>query len=124
MLGSPQPLLVLVDDDASLLGALKFAFETEGFAVATYADAESLLANPPAQRAACYVVDLKLPGLSGIGLIESLRLSGETAPTILTTTHPDRVTSTRARMAGAEIVEKPLDDNLRRRVASLVASRA
>ncbi|WP_395646930.1 response regulator transcription factor [Terricaulis sp.] len=122
MLKPDQPLLVLVDDDDSLLAALKFAFETEGFGVASYCDAESVLASPPATRPACYIVDLKLPGLSGVGLIESLRLSGETAPAVLITTHPDRVTNTRARMAGAEIVEKPLDDDvLRRKVASLIA---
>lgn len=123
MLDSPKPLLVVIDDDASLLSALKFAFEADGFSVADYGDAESFLAAPPPAAPVCYIVDLRLPGLSGVGLVESLRLSGEKAPAIIVTTHPDGVTDSRARMARAEIVEKPLvGDALRHKVASLLAA--
>ena len=123
---APQPhasaaTLALVDDDPALLNALRFAFETQGFDVCAFADAESALkADCAAWR--CMVFDLMLPGMTGLDLLDRLRAVGVTAPAILITTHPSFVTQARARAAGAEIVEKPLlDDALAARVASLVA---
>lgn len=114
------PLLVLVDDDPAVLGSLTFAFETEGFSVRAYPNAEALLAQAP-PNCACYVLDQRLPGLSGLDVLERLRQLGEHAPAVLITTHPSAETRSRALAAGAEIVEKPLlGETLARHVRDVV----
>lgn len=122
---SPQPAqgpILIVDDDIALLAALRFALETEGFAVVAYPDAESALAAAPAKRG-CLVLDQRLPGMSGLDLLEQLRRRGEIAPAVLITTNPAPATRMRAKAAGVEIVEKPLLGNaLTRKVASLMGS--
>lgn len=116
------PLLVLVDDDPAVLGSLTFAFEIEGFAVQAFPDAESLLANGVG-ACDCLVLDQRLPGLSGLDLLERLRSQGQAAPAVLITTHPSRDTCRRAKAAGVEIVEKPLlGETLARHVREVVAA--
>jgi len=117
------PVLALVDDDPAVRHALSFAFETAGFEVATFADAEAALAAPEQRSWRCLVLDQKLPGMSGLDLLERLRAAGIEAPTILITTHPNRATRARALAAGVEIVEKPLIDNqLSQRVRDIMAA--
>jgi FixJ family two-component response regulator len=114
--------VVVVDDDLALLAALRFALEAEGLRVAAFADAESALVGAPGQLS-CFVLDHRLPGMSGLDLLEQLRSRGETAPAVLVTTNPAMATRSRARAAGVEIVEKPLLGNvLTRKVFSLLAS--
>lgn len=103
-----KPLVILVEDDPAVLGALAFAFETDGYAVRACTDAESLLASPPTDERLCLIVDYKLPGLSGLDLVASLRGIGVAAPAILITTNPPDLTRRRAAAAGVAIVEKPL----------------
>lgn len=107
----PVPVLVLVDDDPAVRHALGFAFETAGVRVHTFADAEAVLNVHDRTAWSCLVLDQKLPGMSGLDLLERLRAAGVEAPTILITTHPTRITRQRALEAGVEIVEKPLLDN-------------
>lgn len=99
--------MALVEDDAAVLKALKFAFETAGYTVYVFSDAETMLAAPP-NGCACFVLDLKLPGMSGLDLYDRLRSNGQTAPAILITTHPSTEAVTRAAAASVAIVEKPL----------------
>lgn len=111
-----QPV-VIVDDDAALLAALKFSFEAEGMIVATYPSGEAMLAQGGGP-AACYVLDLRLPGMSGLDLLDRLRVRGHLAPAVLITSNPAKATRLRAEEAGVTIVEKPLlGDMLRRLVA-------
>jgi FixJ family two-component response regulator len=113
------PRVVIVEDDSSLLGALAFSLETEGYEVASYVDAAHLLAAPP--RADCLVVDQKLPDLDGLGLIRELRALGNDTPAILITTRPDERCRRAAAQAGVQIVEKPLvDSTLRRAIEAAV----
>lgn len=101
--------LVLVDDDPALLHALSFAFETQGYDVRPYASAESLLAATATwEGPACLVLDQKLPGRTGLQLLEELRARAVTAPAILITSNPTRAIRVAAAAAGVEIVEKPL----------------
>lgn len=101
------PSILVVDDDAGLLAALCFAFEMEGMAVEAYSSAEAALAAAPA-RHDCLIFDQRLPGVSGLELLERLRQRGETAPALLITSNPVAATRNRASAAGVEIVEKPL----------------
>lgn len=105
--------LVLVDDDPALLHALSFAFETEGYDVRAFADAESLLADAEAHHVSlCLVLDQKLPGMSGLALLTALRARNVAAPAILITSNPTAALRREARAAGVEIVEKPLLDGV------------
>jgi two-component system response regulator FixJ len=113
--------IVIVEDDASLLGALAFALEADGFAVHAYERAASLLSAPV--HADCMVIDMRLPDIDGLTLISRLREKGVWAPAILTTTNPDERTRRRAAGMGVEIVEKPLiTGELRGRIDDLVAA--
>ena len=112
--------ITLVEDDASLLSALTFALEADGYAVAPYAAARPLLENPPASD--CLVIDLKLPDMDGLTLIARLRALGHQAPAILITTNPDARLHRAAAAAQVAIVEKPLmGAELRHRIELAIA---
>lgn len=117
--------LALVDDDPAVRHSLAFAFETVGISVSAFSDAESALASPDRLAWRCLVLDQRLPGISGLELLDRLRAAGVRAPSILITTNPSRETQARARAAGVEIVEKPLLDNqLSKKVQALMAGAA
>jgi FixJ family two-component response regulator len=100
-------ILILVDDDASVLSALKFAFEVEGFDVRAYANGESLLSEAHIPEFGCLILDYKLPGLNGLQLLSRLRSRRVTLPAVLITT-PEPAVVAKAAAAGVPIVEKPL----------------
>jgi CheY-like chemotaxis protein len=114
-----RPRITVVEDDVSLLNALAFALEADGFAVAAYTAAAPLLARPPS--ADCMVVDLRLPDMDGLSLIAALRALGPQPRAILITTNPDARLRLAAAKVGVEIVEKPLiGGELRQRIAEAV----
>jgi DNA-binding response OmpR family regulator len=114
---------VVIDDDDHLLEAMRFAFETEGYVVTTFASGEAALQSPPRDPWTCLVVDERLPGVSGLETIAGLRKLGVQAPAILVTTHPTQSDHRRAAAAGISIVEKPLlGDVLGRRIAALLGA--
>jgi two-component system, LuxR family, response regulator FixJ len=110
-LAMPSPIVIIVDDDAAVLGALKFAFEIEGFAVRTYATGDAVFGDAGLADCACFIIDQKLPGLSGLELVAALRKRQIAAPAILITSHPTIMLRERAARAGVWIVEKPLLNN-------------
>lgn len=113
-------VLALVDDDAALLHALTFAFETRGYEVLPYATAEEALAAEQLPSWRCLILDHRLPGMSGLDLLERLRVRRIETPALLITSNPTAATRTRAARIGVEIVEKPiLDDVLLERVGML-----
>ena len=118
----PAPLCVLVvDDDAALLGALEFALRAEGYCVCGCADAATAL-QAPGDQLSCLVIDYRLPDIDGMDLAERLRGAGVTAPMILMTSNPDARCRARAARGGAVIVEKPLlGDRLLRQIRALTA---
>jgi FixJ family two-component response regulator len=120
LVSSEMARLALVDDDAALRHALAFSFETQGFAVAAFADAETALADPGLGEWRCVILDQRLPGMSGLDLLERLRAMALATPALLITSNPTRQTRSRAAKVGVEIVEKPLlDDVLVERVLAL-----
>jgi FixJ family two-component response regulator len=80
----------------------------EGFDVATYASGEELLAS--LEPCACFVIDQRLPGLTGLALISRLRAAGRAEPVLLITTSPSAQVRAEAAAANVEIIEKPLID--------------
>lgn len=114
MASSAKPTVYVVDDDAAVLGSLRFLLETDGFAVRTFKNGTTLLNAAGVRDADCYVIDYKMPDINGIDLVARLRQSDIRAPVILITGYPDENISTRAAAAGVkDVILKPLlDENL------------
>ena len=114
----PKPTVYVVDDDAAVLGSLRFLLETDGFAVRTFRNGTALLNAVGADGVDCFVIDYKMPDINGIDLVGRLRKSEIDAPVILITGYPDENISTRAAAAGVkDVILKPLlDENLVRRI--------
>ena len=107
--GDPaQRLLILVEDDAAVLGSLSFALETEGFTVASFGSAEALMRSSISIVDACLIVDQMLPGVSGLDLLEQLRTKNPTQKAILLVSLITPQIELRAKRNGLTIVEKPL----------------
>lgn len=99
---------IVVDDDADLLGALRFSLELDGLRVITHRTAESVLAQTLPRDRACLVLDYRLPSASGLELLANLRDEGVELPAILITSHASPAVRLQARAVGAVLVEKPL----------------
>ena len=121
-----KPTVYVVDDDAAVLGSLRFLLETDGFAVRTFKNATTLLnASGVEEGADCYVIDYKMPDINGIELAGRLRRSYGDAPVILITGYPDGNISARAAAAGVkDVIFKPLlDENLLKRIRRAIQER-
>jgi FixJ family two-component response regulator len=106
-----SPMVCVVDDDTSLLRALRRLLDATGFRVETFSSAEEFLGSEHRGRADCLVLDVHLGGLSGLDLQERLKTSGVNTPVVIITAHDDLRTRERAARAGAvEYLRKPFDD--------------
>jgi two-component system, LuxR family, response regulator FixJ len=105
--------VLLVDDDAAVRSALKFSLETEGFAVRLYDKAAALLADQSLPARGCLVVDLRMPGMDGLELIDALRARRIELPAILIISErASNQLRSRARRSGVDkVLEKPLSDS-------------
>lgn len=104
-------IIAVVDDDAAVCNSLKFALELEGFAVHIYANGAELLRARDIECCNCFVVDQKMPGMSGLEVIDKLREAHIVAPAILIISQPSPALSARAAKANVPIVEKPFLGN-------------
>jgi FixJ family two-component response regulator len=105
-------IICVVDDDDSVLRALRRLLAASGFAVEVFSSAEGFLASTYRQRAACLVLDVHLRESSGFDLQRELVAAGERIPVIFITAHDDAPTRERARQAGAVCyLRKPFDDD-------------
>jgi Response regulator len=95
-----KPLVAIVDDDLSIRNGTRDLLNAAGFSTAIFEDARSFLASASRATAACLVTDMRMPGMTGLELIETLVASGHDIPTVLITAHPEKVTRSRAREAG------------------------
>ncbi len=106
------PLIYVVDDDASVREALSSLIRSAGLRVATFASAQDFLARPQTDAPSCLVLDVQLPGLSGLDLQRELARAQVQIPIIFLTGHGDIPTSVRAIKAGAlEFLTKPFNDD-------------
>ena len=100
----------LVDDDESLRTALQRLLTAAGYRVRTYASAGEFLLEPPVDTPGCLLLDLHMPGPSGLDLQEALKRHGVRLPVIFLTGHGDLSTGVRAMKAGAvDFLTKPVD---------------
>jgi FixJ family two-component response regulator len=107
----PAPVVFVVDDDASVRAALDSLFRSVGLAVRSFGSAQEFLSAPPAEGPACLVVDVRLPGMSGLDLQRHLAERDSGLPIIVITGHGDIPMTVRAMRAGAvEFLPKPFRD--------------
>ena len=100
----------IVDDDASLREAVGSLLRSEGLKVETFASAREFLASPRLDPPSCLVLDVDLPGLSGLELQQELVKENVRVPIIFLTGHGDIPMSVRAIQAGAlDFLTKPVD---------------
>ena len=105
------PTILVVDDDLGVRNSIKFSLEVEGFAVRVYRSGSEFLASDSLTACKCFVIDQRMPGMSGMEVISALRGRNVTAPAILILSQPNRVLSARAAEAHVPIIEKPLLNN-------------
>src|SRR5713101_7709960 len=108
---SENSFVFVVDDDRSIRESLQNLIRSAGLEVKTFASAREFLTSPRAKGLSCLVLDVELPGLSGLELQEELAKADVEIPIIFLTGHADIPTSVRAMKAGAlEFFTKPFDD--------------
>lgn len=113
----------VVDDDAAVLGSLRFLFETEGFRVKTFAAGEDLLAAPPPQPEDCLLIDYKLGGVDGLELARRLRALAITTPVVLFTIQEGLEKKASAAGVDEVILKSDLLENVVARVEAVMAGR-
>jgi FixJ family two-component response regulator len=107
----PIPCVFVVDDDASIRTALKRLFQSVGLRCETFSSAQSFLTHPLGDQIGCLVLDVRLPGLSGLDLQSELSKANIQIPIIFITGHGDVPMTVRAIKAGAvEFLTKPFHD--------------
>ena len=117
-----KPTIYVVDDDADVLGSLRFLLETDGFNVRTFRNGSALLTAVRSTGVDCFVIDYKMPDMNGIDLARRLRNRDMAAPIILITGYPDENIATRAAAAGVhDVLLKPLlDESLVTRIRGAI----
>jgi len=110
---SDAPVVFVVDDDAAVRDSLRALLEGAGFAVEAFDSAEGFLAAHRPGAPACLVLDVHMPGMSGLELQDELARRGTPLPVLFLTGHGDIPTSVRAVKAGAvDFLTKPADGAL------------
>jgi RNA polymerase sigma factor (sigma-70 family) len=105
------PIVFVVDDDPSVRSSLKFLLSTVGLQVESFDSADAFLHKKPSDAPSCLVLDVRLPGLSGLDFQRELAARNARIPIIFLTGHGDIPMSVRAMKAGAvEFLTKPFRD--------------
>jgi RNA polymerase sigma factor (sigma-70 family) len=108
---SDAPIVFVVDDDPSVRSSLKFLLSTVGLHVESFDSSDAFLHKKPSDAPSCLVLDVRLPGLSGLDFQRELAARKTPIPIIFLTGHGDIPMSVRAMKAGAvEFLTKPFRD--------------
>ena len=119
-----KPIVYIVDDDASLRDALGRLFRSVGLQVQLFGSGPELLQNKLAGAASCLVLDIRLPGVSGLDFQSELAIANIHIPIIFMTGHGDIPMCVRAMKAGAiDFLTKPFRDQDMLDVVALALNR-
>jgi two-component system response regulator FixJ len=106
------PMIYIVDDDAAVRDSLRLLLECEGFEAQEFASCREFLDADWTEEGGCLIVDVHMPDMSGVELLESMLRDGEKLPAIVISGRIDAATRSRARAAGViAIIEKPHQAN-------------
>jgi len=107
------PTVFVVDDEAVMRDSLRYLIESTGLRVETYADAATFLATIRPDMPGCVILDVRMPGMSGLDLQTELTRRGIDLPAIVVTGHAEVPMAVQAVKAGAiDFIEKPFSDQL------------
>jgi FixJ family two-component response regulator len=110
-MGEITPIVFVVDDDPSMRAALEDLISSVGLQPRLFASPQDFLRSPRPDAPGCLVLDVRLPGMSGLTFQKELERVGVTLPVIFITGHGDIPMSVRAMKAGAvEFLTKPFND--------------
>ena len=106
------PTVFVVDDDRAMRHSLSLLLGSVGLRVRTYPTAAAFLESYHPARHGCLVLDVRMPGMSGLQLLQALKARGADLPAIVITGHADVPMAVRAMRIGAmDFLEKPFDEN-------------
>jgi FixJ family two-component response regulator len=112
---SNSSTVFIIDDDLAVRDALGLLLRAGGLSVDTFASAADFLAADAARQPGCVVLDVRMPGMSGLDLQKQLRAQGCRIPIIFMTGHGDVPMAIRAMKAGAfDFIEKPFQGEMLR----------
>ena len=101
------------DDDAAMRKSLRWLIESVGLEVETFGSANEFLENFDSAQTGCLVLDVRMPGMSGLDLQEHLQAQRFSLPVLIVTGHADVPMAVRALKAGAfDFIEKPFNDQV------------
>src|SRR5262249_31515666 len=102
-----EPVIAVVDDDRAVCISLKFSLELEGYSVRVYGSGPEFLAAGGFSDCKCFIIDQRMPGMSGMELIAELRERKVSTPAILIISQPNKVLSAPAPHAPGPTTAKP-----------------
>jgi two-component system, LuxR family, response regulator FixJ len=107
------PVVAVVDDDEDIRDALSDLLLVMGYSCQAFDRAETFLAAHAPDRFDCLITDIRMPGMSGLDLLQHLEAAGSTMPVIVVTSMTDPVTRSRALASGAHAyLTKPVTDDV------------
>jgi FixJ family two-component response regulator len=113
MTNQQEATVFVVDDDPAIRKSLRWLIESVGLKVQTYELASEFLERYSPDRPGCLVLDVRIPGMSGLELQEKLRARGYDIPVIIVSGYGDVPMAVRAMKAGAvDFLEKPVSDQV------------
>ena len=108
---SPKPVIHVVDDDDAIRDSIAWLLDGERYSVRTYATGEDFLARVEHLSPACVILDIRMPGMSGVEVHEQLTRSAVATPVIFVTGHGDVPMAVEAIKRGAfDFIEKPFNE--------------
>ena len=112
-MGGAEATVFVVDDDPALLRLIRKLVETSGRTVETYASAGEFLENCKSDRPGCLVLDVRMPGMSGLALQERLAVDAISLPILIITGFGDVPVAVQAMRQGAfDFIEKPFSGQM------------
>jgi FixJ family two-component response regulator len=108
---APSPVVVVIDDDAAVREAMDGLFRSVGLSVEAFASVSAYESDGRPERPGCMVLDVRLPGRSGLDFQQDLNRAGDSRPIVFLSGHADVAMCARAMKAGAvEFLTKPVRD--------------
>jgi two-component system, LuxR family, response regulator TtrR len=123
----PDPLstVYVVDDDEAVRDSVRFLLEAGGYTVEPFDSAEAFLSGFDADALACVIVDVRMPGMSGLELQEELLRRGVPMPIVIVTGHGDvQMAVATMKKGAADFIEKPFDQNALKTLVDRLLTRA
>lgn len=113
MIGTEHPMVYVVDDDEVVRDSLKALLEIRQYGVREFESGEDFLAQDPDLTACCLVLDVHMPGMTGVELLRTLRERDSDVPVILITGRRDgQIDSQAAELGAIALLDKPVAHRL------------